>query len=83
VEENEPKEDARVPLNPARRRSGRSTRKLARLKAVSDSPRACFRPLRRCSARDKGNSKPKAPKTIPSRYGVIWGFLIWRKSTIF
>ena len=32
VEENEPKEDARVPLDPARRRHGRSTRKLARLR---------------------------------------------------
>jgi hypothetical protein len=31
VEENEPKEDALVPLSPARRRSGRSTRELARL----------------------------------------------------
>jgi hypothetical protein len=29
VEENEPKEDARVPLFPARRRCGRSARKLA------------------------------------------------------
>jgi hypothetical protein len=32
VEENEPKEDARVPLDPARRRHGRSTRKLVRLR---------------------------------------------------
>jgi len=32
VEENEPKEDARVPLNPARRRYGRSVRKLTRLR---------------------------------------------------
>jgi len=32
VEENEPKEDARIPLNPARRRGGRSVRKLARLR---------------------------------------------------
>jgi len=32
VEENEPKEDARAPLYPARRRHGRSTRKLARLR---------------------------------------------------
>ena len=31
VTENEAKEHARVPLNPARRRCGRSTRKLARL----------------------------------------------------
>jgi len=29
AEENEPKEGARVPLHPARRRHGRSTRKLA------------------------------------------------------
>jgi hypothetical protein len=33
VEENEPKEDARVPLYPARRQCGRSARKLALLPA--------------------------------------------------
>jgi len=32
AEENEPKEGARVPLNPARRRHGRSARKLASLR---------------------------------------------------
>ena len=32
VEENEDKEHARAPLDPARRRCGRSTRKLARLR---------------------------------------------------
>jgi len=32
VTENEAKEHARAPLNPARRRSGRSTRKLTRLR---------------------------------------------------
>jgi hypothetical protein len=32
VEENEAKEDARVPLNPARRRRGRSVSELASLK---------------------------------------------------
>jgi hypothetical protein len=32
VKENEPKENARVPLNPARRRHGRRTRKLASLR---------------------------------------------------
>jgi len=32
VKENEPKENARVPLNPARRRCDRSPRKLASLK---------------------------------------------------
>jgi len=34
--------------------TGRSTRKLARLYAGSNSPRAFFRPLRRCSAQGKG-----------------------------
>ena len=34
VEENEPKEDARVPLNPVRRRVGRRARKLAALRQV-------------------------------------------------
>ena len=33
---------------------GRSTRKLARLLVGSNSPRAYFRPHRRCSARDNG-----------------------------
>jgi len=57
VEENEPKEDARAPFLPARRRRGRRTRKLARHAADSDSPRSFSRPHRRCSARDKGNQK--------------------------
>jgi hypothetical protein len=34
VEENEPKEDARVPLHPARRRVGRRARRLASLRQV-------------------------------------------------
>ena len=57
VRENEAKENARVPLNPARRRCDRSTRKLARFIAGSDSPRAYFRPHRRCSARDNGKEE--------------------------
>ncbi|MDJ0804921.1 MAG: hypothetical protein QNI89_01465 [Desulfobacterales bacterium] len=36
VEENEPKEDARVPLAPARRRIERVSRKLASLKQVRE-----------------------------------------------
>ncbi|MDJ0889215.1 MAG: hypothetical protein QNI89_18085, partial [Desulfobacterales bacterium] len=40
VEENEPKEDARVPLNPARRPVVRRARKLASLRQV----RALFPP---------------------------------------
>ena len=43
VEENEAKENARVPLDPARRHGGRSARKLPRL-GGSDSPRALIRP---------------------------------------
>jgi hypothetical protein len=43
VEENEPKEDARVPLYPARRRGGRSTRKLARLRLGSGGLRQSAR----------------------------------------
>ena len=34
VEENEPKEDARVPLHPARRHLGRGARKIVSLKQV-------------------------------------------------
>ena len=62
----EAKVNARVPLDPARRRVGRSTRKLAPpplwLRRDSDSPRALFRPPRRCSARDKGKLKNKSSK---------------------
>ncbi len=36
VEENEPKEDARVPLLPARQRTERVSRKLASLKQVRE-----------------------------------------------
>jgi pyruvate dehydrogenase E2 component (dihydrolipoamide acetyltransferase) len=55
VEENEPKEDARVPLSPARRRGGRSTRKLAPPFGGLKQSARFFRPPRRCSARDKGD----------------------------
>jgi len=55
AQENEPKERAPCHAYPARRRGGRSPRKLARLAAGSDSPRAFSRPPRRCSARDKGD----------------------------
>jgi hypothetical protein len=62
AKENEAKENARVPLNPARRRCGRSTRKLARLLAGSNSPRAYSRPHRRCSARDNGKEENRNNK---------------------
>jgi hypothetical protein len=61
--EKESKETARVPLDPARRRCSRSTRKLARLAAGSNSPCALFRHPRRCSARDNGKLKPKNDQT--------------------
>ena len=49
-QENEPKEDARVPLYPARRGLERVPRKLAALR----QPAGLFRSSPRCSARDKG-----------------------------
>jgi hypothetical protein len=43
---------------------GRSARKLTRLAAGADSPRAFSRPPRRCSARDKWKFKSKTYKLI-------------------
>jgi hypothetical protein len=70
------KKAARVPHNPARRRVGRSSRKLARRVAGSDSPRAFFRQSRRCSARDKGKFKTINPKIVfkPPLRGISFAF---------
>ena len=56
--------------------SGRSTRKLTRLAAGSDSPRAISRPPHRCSARVKGRSKRHYGVIPPIRRGDTYNLLL-------
>jgi len=47
--------------------------------AGSDSPRAFFRPHRRCSARDNGKYKPKNSNRFPHHRGVVSGTPLYRE----
>jgi hypothetical protein len=72
VAENEPKEDARVPLDPARRRGDRSTRKLAPLSAELRQS-ACLipfaPPMLGAGQREIQNPKAQKPNLSPFRRG--------------